>query len=204
MLWIILIIVGLIVISVFLTDEGNNSVIAKRENNKRIKSYLNTLSDNQFDKKYFSEDTMDGVGISFENNTITLFKANGKKEISHNTYKFNDLIEAQVIEDGQTVMKTSRASQFAGAAIGGVIAGGLGAAVGGLSSEKVNNERINSVDLKLIVNDLQKPTHTVNFLSPLLGASKYEDKGSERYVKSKENIADWQGTMKVIIERMKN
>lgn len=201
--WIVLIVVGLIIFGVITTSEKDNYIILRKNNNERIESYLDSLTEQRFDKKYFSEDTLDGIGIDFNKNTLTIFKANEQKEISHSNYKFDDLIEVQVIENGQTVMKTSRASQFAGAAIGGVLAGGVGSVIGGLSADKVNNERIRSIDLRLIINDLQNPVHTVNFLSPLLGVNKYEQKGSKRYVESKEKITDWQGTMKVIIEQMK-
>lgn len=76
---------------------------------------------------------------------------------------FPDLIESEVVVDGHSVTKTSRASQFVGTAVGAVLAGGVGAIIGGLSGSKSTKEKVNGVSLKLIVNDTKDPIHVIDF-----------------------------------------
>ena len=57
-------------------------------------------------------------------------------------YDYKDIIESEVIIDGKSVTKTSRASQFVGTAIGGVLAGGVGVIIGGLSGSTSTKEKV--------------------------------------------------------------
>lgn len=47
---------------------------------------------------------------------------------------FSAVLEAEIVVDGKTVTKTSRGSQAVGVVVGAVLAGGLGAVIGGLSA----------------------------------------------------------------------
>ena len=82
-----------------------------------------------------------------------------------------DLIESEVLIDGKTVTKTSRASQFAGAAIGGVLFGGIGAAVGALSGKTTTGIEAKGVKLQLTINDLEAPFHIIDFIEMTAGGS---------------------------------
>lgn len=84
---------------------------------------------------------------------------------------FTDIIETQVVVDGKTITKTSRGSQALGIAVGGVLAGGLGALIGGLSASTSETKKIKNVSLKLLMNDLTIPVHEVGLIgvSPATG-----------------------------------
>ena len=51
-------------------------------------------------------------------------------------YNYRDILSSEVLIDGNEVVKTSRTSQIGGALVGGILAGGVGAIIGGLSAEQ--------------------------------------------------------------------
>ena len=51
------------------------------------------------------------------------------------SYSLKDLLQVEIIEDNVTITKTSRTSQVGGAIVGGMLAGGVGAVIGGLSGK---------------------------------------------------------------------
>lgn len=200
MIWIILgIVVVIVIAAAMFSNENNSPLIARDKNKERIESYLNQIKEFNFDKKYFSYDKLQGIAVDYGNGKLMIFNSDANKNLFHKTYNFNDLVESEIIEDGVTITKTSRASQFAGAAIGGTLAGGVGMVVGGLSGKKTNDDEIRSMDLKLLFNDLEKPVHVINYLTPL--HRKTQPKNTQEYKEALEKIRDWHGVMKVIIER---
>jgi hypothetical protein len=52
--------------------------------------------------------------------------------------------------DGKTITKTSRGSQALGMAVGGVLGGGLGLLIGGLTASTSETKKIKNVSLKLL------------------------------------------------------
>ena len=84
---------------------------------------------------------------------------------------FTDIIETQVVVDGKTITKTSRGSQALGMAVGGVLGGGLGLLIGGLTASTSETKKIKNVSIKLLMNDLTTPVHEVGLIgvSPATG-----------------------------------
>jgi hypothetical protein len=72
-------------------------------------------------------------------------------------YNYNDLLGVELIENGETLTKSLRGSQIAGAAVGGLLLGGAGAIIGGLSGKKETIKLINNIEIKLTLNDTEKP-----------------------------------------------
>ena len=70
-----------------------------------------------------------------------------------------------MFENGITITKFVRSSQLGGALIGGVALGGVGAIIGGLSGNTQSSDIINSIDLHLVVHDLQSPIHDIKLLN---------------------------------------
>ncbi len=85
-----------------------------------------------------------------------------------NTYKmFNpsDLIDVKVVEDNSTITETKVGGQIGKAVVGGVLFGGVGAVVGGLSSNKNNSVIVNSLRVVIHLNDFDCHTVTLNCLA---------------------------------------
>lgn len=111
-------------------------------------------------------------------------------------YDYKEIIESEVIIDGKSVTKTSRASQFVGTAIGGVLAGGVGAIIGGLSGSTSTKEKVKGVSLKLIVNDTENPVHLIDFIE-------LTNTGSTIPEQALEEAKSWHDLLSVIINQGK-
>lgn len=108
--------------------------------------------------------------------------------------QFKDVLEAELKIDGSTITKTSRGSQVLGVAVGstlGAIFGGVGvgvgAMIGGLSGSTQSIDKIKTISLQILVNDLTNPVHeiTLTNLTPIKTAL--------------DEAKEWNGIFKVIL-----
>lgn len=76
--------------------------------------------------------------------------------------KFKDIIAVEMIEDGTTTYSKSMSRTIGGALVGGALAGGAGSIVGGLSASSKQKKKISSLDLRILVRDINKPSIIVN------------------------------------------
>ncbi|WJE15278.1 SHOCT domain-containing protein [Halobacillus sp. ACCC02827] len=107
---------------------------------------------------------------------------------------YQDLMEVEVKVDGETVTKTSRSSQLAGVAIGGLLAGGAGAVIGGLSGKTTSSEKVRSIQLNIVINNTENPFHSFEFLK--VTEAKKQD---IQYKAALDMAMHWQSLLKVII-----
>jgi hypothetical protein len=98
-------------------------------------------------------------------------------------YSFDDVLACELVEDGSTVTRTSRASQATGMVVGGVLLGGAGVLVGGLSGSTRTTAETRRIELRLIINNIDKPSFIINF-------------GTGR-----DEAFAWYARMKVVIEQ---
>jgi hypothetical protein len=97
-----------------------------------------------------SEEILRGAADKFPNydpNSDAFFKI----------FSYRDILESEVLEDGHSVTKTSRSSQLAGTLVGGLLLGGVGAIIGGLSGKKTTHKKVTRIELKVVVNDTSHP-----------------------------------------------
>jgi hypothetical protein len=78
---------------------------------------------------------------------------------------FAALRDSEVIKDGETIYKKSTLRTVGGAVAGGLLLGGVGAVVGGLSGDSKGVEKIKALSLKIYVASLEQPTVLVPFIS---------------------------------------
>jgi len=99
-------------------------------------------------------------------------------------YKLEQLTSIEVLYGNTSIISTNRVSQLAGAAIGGLLTGGTGAVIGGLSGSKTSDSRIRSVGLKVTVDDRTHPVHLVLFyISPSRAGASSSDEELAQAVK---------------------
>jgi len=79
-------------------------------------------------------------------------------------YSYQDILEVELIEDGDTITSTSRASQIGSAAVGGILLGGAGALVGSLTGKSKAAKEVQSISIKILVNDNDNPNHEIYFI----------------------------------------
>lgn len=75
---------------------------------------------------------------------------------------FSDVLGCEIIEDGETISKKSTTRTIGGALIGGVLAGGSGAIIGGLSGKTTEKKEVTSLVLKILLRDISNPTITID------------------------------------------
>lgn len=78
-------------------------------------------------------------------------------------YEISQIASVEVLRDGASITSTDRGSQAAGALLGGLALGGVGLLLGGLSGSKTNRATIQSVAIKVIVDDNDLPVHVTEF-----------------------------------------
>lgn len=83
------------------------------------------------------------------------------KRIEH-LRKFKDLIDFELLSNGT---KLTDGNSLLGAAVGGAVFGGFGAIVGAGSRSKSTTDICKTMSVKLIFNNLQKPTEYINIIT---------------------------------------
>ncbi|ADU32137.1 SHOCT domain-containing protein [Evansella cellulosilytica] len=111
---------------------------------------------------------------------------------NYRIFGYRDILKSQIVEDGQEITTTSRTSQIGRALVGGVLAGGVGAIIGGGGGKQKHTSEVKQVSLKIVVNDTKIPTFTLDFLK-LDVLENHVTKDSEKYtnaIKVATNIHD--------------
>lgn len=138
----------------------------------------------------FNNESLISIDDKSEKLVITMLDKN-------KVFSFKEIIESEIIYDDVTVTKTSRSSQIGGAVVGGLVAGGVGAIIGGLSANTKSINKIKKVSLKLMVDSTVNPNHKITlFENPV-----ELDKDDIRILPSLKDAEDWHSIFKVIINR---
>lgn len=81
-------------------------------------------------------------------------------KVNSKVHDFNEIIEYELLEDGESVTKGG----LGRAVVGGVLLGGVGAIVGGVTGRKKTNSIINSLKIKITLNNSSDPVTYVNLI----------------------------------------
>lgn len=130
---------------------------AQRAIQKSLLEFPNFKADHQF----ISQDARSAISIDTENRLLCLTL--WTNTANNRLIEYRDVLSAEILRDGYSVIKTSRASQAGAALLGGALFGGAGALVGALTGTKTQRGKTNKIDLQIIVNDPHEPIFLVNF-----------------------------------------
>lgn len=112
---------------------------------------------------------------------------------------YNDILSIEIIEDGVSITKTNRTSQIGGALLGGILLGGVGAIIGGLSGkQETSKSKVKNLELKIIINNTSKPIFTIPLLPKTLNEISTSD---TKYKEAKANAHHWQAVFEAIIKQ---
>lgn len=160
----------------------------QEKNNKDLSDYITSRMNNvspaketfEIAKEYTAADGESRIALDQKNRQLGLWKnkvINGA--IMSNTLNqydfefmlipFDDILMVEIVVDNASVTRTSRKSQLGGALLGGAIAGGVGAIIGGTSGSQVTTDKMNQIELLITVNDVNKPHRTMTFYREGLG-----------------------------------
>ena len=143
-----------------------------------------------------SHDRQNGLAVDEVKRQIALFSRPDPSS-EYEIFPYSEVIGCEVIEDGKTVMVTDRASQFAGALIGGVVFGGVGALAGALTGKKVSDQKVDSILLVITVNSTSRPRHEIQLLRPGIGW----DKTNTVYIQAHGTANLWHSRFAVIVHQ---
>ena len=88
---------------------------------------------------------------------------------------WNNIRAVQLRVDDSTVFRTSVANTLGRAALGGIIAGGVGAVVGGLTGNRTGAKMVHRIDLIIAYNSSNTPYHKITFLDRRNGVDIFSD-----------------------------
>lgn len=150
-------------------------------------------------KKY----TLTNNDVVFLNSSVNQMIHFIVDEIYHfevSNYDYKDIIEVELVMDGEILTSTSRGSQLGGALVGGVLLGGAGAVVGGLSGKKSSKETVSQIYIKLTMLSDTNSIKKLVFLD-----LKYPiDKTSDKFKKIYEEATELEGKFKGIIHQIED
>jgi len=152
--FIVIAIVGGVIVAII--QVANNS-----KHKKESQVTFNNLKDFNADNYYLS--TSSGISIGFDNQRkkICILDKLHKPII----FDYSKILQCEILVDGESVLKSSTSGTIGRTLLGGILGGGIGAIVGGSTGSKTQKENINSIDLKIIVNDTMNPVYRINFLN---------------------------------------
>jgi hypothetical protein len=162
-----------------------------------IGSYFSSIENFHPTYEIFGCDNETGIAIDEDKKQICLFT--NKRYLSHRLISFSDIISAEIHENGVSVTQTSSSSVVGRAVVGGLLLGGVGAIIGGLSAKKESNSisKVDRIELRITVNDLSDPLHDIVFLNRSC------DRAGYFYNKEMQNARQWLGMIDVIINQSK-
>lgn len=186
--------------------QANSNAKKKNERNETMNQVLSEIENFTVSKK------IDGFGgyyifaIDEVSKKIALVTQTTKQIVD-----FSDVIGVELLEDGSTLLKKSTTRTIGGAIVGGVLAGGAGSIVGGLSGNTSQKNKVSSVSVKILLRSLDNPILTINcFDSRTMtteGKASIETEGKmESYIYKigKKNAEDIKDLISVIIDRVDN
>ena len=136
----------------FQTAEDIKEHLIYRERNLELFNKFSVSKEIQCGTSYFRED--DKLG--------KWYLAYDKKPINPALFDYNEIIDYELTEDGEQVVKGGMGSAVAG----GLLFGGVGAVVGSNVGKKTSRTVIKSMNLRISLNNKYKQQIDVDFLPP--------------------------------------
>ncbi|MCL4742521.1 MAG: hypothetical protein KJZ54_10005, partial [Phycisphaerales bacterium] len=142
--------------------------MGKNEQARSAQAALATAPGFSASAAFVSSFNMNGIAVEQDSKRVLLSTASGTKLLQP-----NDIIGIELLEDNHSLLKTNRGSQLGGVVVGGLLLGGVGAVVGGLSGSKKSTARVSKLTLRITTTDFEAPNHDIVFFEWL-------DSGVER------------------------
>lgn len=188
---IIFFIISLVIVIIITTIFSDKQT---KENFSKLDKAINNLENFESSKKYVFDNAEKAFLIDEKRKKMSLIEIENEN-VSTRMYDFHDLLEVEILENGESLTKTSRSSQIGGALLGGLMLGGVGAIIGGLSGTQKHKHKVKNIALKLLVNDTDNPLILINVYSSPEGV----DKGGSYYKAFSERAREWFSLLKIII-----
>lgn len=80
------------------------------------------------------------------------------------TFNFSDILDFELLEDGAQIASGG----LGRAAVGGILFGGVGAIVGGVTGKRKTNTKVNSLRIKVTMRNLSQPVVYIDLIDMLV------------------------------------
>lgn len=152
-----------ILIIAFFINKGRYNAKQARQRQAAIRDQVDHLAEQHNLQISHRHDGLEITMVTDQvNGKIGFF--NTRRNTWHD-YLAKDLISVEMFEDGQSILKSGRMRQVGGALVGGMIAGGTGALIGGLGTAHRSKDVVNRIELRIVVDDPDNPTRDIPFLT---------------------------------------
>jgi len=159
----------------------------------------------EYDKEFEADNELSlmnyKIAVSEKKETIKLYEMEENNQIKETLIKFDDVMESELQIDNQTIMKASRGNQVAGALVGSLVAGSIGAIIGGSSPNMIQNEKTQSITLKITTEDIKNPNHKFEFLPPMEGNHTGYEKNNPVLKQALERAEYWSSVIDIAIRK---
>jgi hypothetical protein len=162
---------------------------ATRRERKRVAAALRALPDFTMTDGYAGDDGASGIAIDAGRRKIAFVQQEFGRPVTR-FFEYRDILEVEILEDGASVVKSSRASQVARGLIGGLLMGGVGLVADVMSAPKTIEGKVGRIDLRVVVNDASQPVFNLNMLNVEV------DRGGSVHQFASRNAAEWLGRLK--------
>mgnify|MGYP006168380931 FL=1 len=175
-----------------------------KKSEEKLINYIHDLEDFTADEIHlsvidgFSSDAILGkfvTAFGFDKNKKKICFVTEGKPNTEKIYSFSDIMQSEIIVNGSTLVKTSTTSTIGRAMLGGILTGGVGAVIGGVTGKKSHNEVVKNIDLKICINDSVNPFYKVRFLDTEC------KKGDFIYNDGYEKVEKWHGMISTFIKQ---
>ncbi|MBO4662282.1 MAG: SHOCT domain-containing protein [Bacteroidaceae bacterium] len=122
---------------------------------------------------------------------------------THEVFNYADIIEVSYEENGNQLYTKSAGRTVGGAIVGGVLMGGAGAVVGGLSGASKQNKEVKSIDVKILLRSTSRTSHTLHFNAANRVLKTKEDADRKLYEQYTKNANKAKDLLSVIIDDAK-
>lgn len=126
-----------------------------------IKNAMAAKATNDEEIKLFNPSKKIGSYIEFDDTRMEWLVPDGLFGKKKKVYKYNDIVDYELLEDGESIIKKSGIGR---AVTGGVLFGGVGAIVGGVTGKQKTKSICKSLKIKITVSDINNPTVYINFI----------------------------------------
>lgn len=124
-------------------------------------------------------------------------------ENSHEVFNYTDIIEVSYEENGNQLYTKSAGRTVGGAIVGGVLMGGAGAVVGGLSGASKQNKEVKSIDVKILLRSTSRSSCVLHFKDIDRVLKTKEDADRKMYETFTKNANEAKDILSVIIDNAK-
>ncbi|HBI04530.1 MAG TPA: hypothetical protein DDY49_10940 [Paenibacillaceae bacterium] len=162
-------------------------------------------------QRFYSSDLSNLIALDEQTESIciierkTIVRKNKKIRIQNKkedvfnfvVLSYKDLLQSEILEDKRVITTTVRGSQVGGTLVSGLLADGMGSVIGGLSSNSSEKSEVKNIQLKLVVNDTNKPIYLIQFLKE----QEPINKNNNKYEMAVDQVNHWHGIISVLIKR---